>query len=148
MKFRRIEESAVFRTLYLEAVLFSEFGDHGLDDAEVAVGAFHYLVFKARGFGEDEQRFGRREGKRLRQGDRGASERCRFQEVATICGIIHNVLLECGLSGMSFGMWASWKRRKNSIGRPAQFAHADFGRVVGAGNPILEVIELFVVRGI
>ena len=53
MEFGRIENSAVLRTLYLEAVLSSDFGDHGLNDAEAA-GAFHYLVFKAGGFGEHE----------------------------------------------------------------------------------------------
>src|SRR5438094_7376406 len=45
-------------------------------------------------------------------------------------------------------MQTTGKRRKDAVGRPAEFAHADFGGIVGARNPFFEVIERFVVSGI
>ena len=49
---------------------------------------------------------------------------------------------------MTFGMRANRKSRKDAIGSPAEFAHADFGGVVGAGDPVFEMGEMLVIGGI
>ncbi len=49
---------------------------------------------------------------------------------------------------MTFRMRANGKSRKDAVGSPAEFAHADFGGVVGAGGPVLYMGEVMVVGGI
>src|SRR5258708_4823754 len=43
---------------------------------------------------------------------------------------------------MSFGMRATWKSGKGAVGSPTEFAHADFGRVVGASDPLFQVFKV------
>jgi len=49
---------------------------------------------------------------------------------------------------MTFGMRARRESCKNAVGGPAEFADADFGGVVGAGDPASKVIEMFVIGGV
>ncbi len=49
---------------------------------------------------------------------------------------------------MAFGMRARGESREDAIGSPAEFAHAEFGGVVGAGDPVFEMIEVFMIGGL
>ena len=49
---------------------------------------------------------------------------------------------------MTFRMRARRERRKDAVGSPAEFAHADFGGIVGAGDPVSEMGEMLVIGGV
>jgi hypothetical protein len=49
-------------------------------------------------------------------------------------------------SGVATRVPASGKVRVEDYARPSQFAHTDFGGIVGAGDPGLQVVEMVAQR--
>src|SRR6266403_4102556 len=129
-------------------MFFAELGDCGFNNAQFAVASLHDGVFKPRRLGKNEQGLGRRKCKWSWQGDGSAGERCGFKKLSAICGIVHDDLLSLVWSGVAVWVRTARKSRKDAFGRPAQLAHADFGGIIGTRNPVFNIIEIPVVRGI